>query len=194
MNSETAAQDSSKASSSKSLVFDQHSVINATVYSGNLLTYSTITSKSMSRTDICDIPGQRIVATIKRRELLPDTVKFPSRNEGHSIAVSKWLRPVMVTSHPESCTSLVTDSGKFIWKTNPTYRLALFPAEDPEVPLAFAIRTRPPESLALTIKEECDEMMEDILISFIILEHRLRMKEKRRQNSMMFGPLSSGLA
>ena len=55
----------------------------------------------MSRTDICDIPGQCIVATIKRREVLPDTVKFPARNEGHSIAVSKWLRPITVPAHTE---------------------------------------------------------------------------------------------
>ena len=37
-------------------------------------------------------------------------------------------------------------------------------------------------------------MVEDILVSFIILEQRLRMKEKRKQTGMMYGPLStSGL-
>lgn len=56
------------------------------------------------------------------------------------------------------------------------------------------IRVRPPEPLVLTLKTGCEEMVEDILVSFIILEQKLRMKEKRRTNAMMYGPVSSGMA
>lgn len=60
-----------------------------------------MTSKSGTRTDVCDIPGQCIVATIKRRELFSDTVKFPTRNDGNSVSISKWLRPITLLNHRE---------------------------------------------------------------------------------------------
>jgi hypothetical protein len=52
------------------------------------------------------------------------------------------------------------------------------------------MRVRSPEPLVLTLKAGCEEMVEDILVSFIILEQKLRMKEKRRMNVMMYGPVS----
>jgi len=176
-------------SSSQTLVFDRNSVINATLYSGASPSYTVITNKAMTRTDVCDIPGQCIVATIKRREVFSDTVKFPKRNDGNSVAINKWLRRITLPTHVEPCTSLVTDSGNFVWKTDPTYRLALYPEDDAQMPLAFMPRTRPPEPLILVLKEGSEEMVEDIIVSFIILEQRIRMKEKRRQNSMMYGPV-----
>ena len=56
------------------------------------------------------------------------------------------------------------------------------------------LRRRDNQPPALSLKEGSEEMVEDILVSFIILEQRLRMKEKRKQTGMMYGPLStSGL-
>jgi len=149
-----------------------------------------MTNKAGTRTDLCDIHGQCIVATIKRREVFSDTVKFPSRNDGNSVAINKWLRPISLPNHREACTSLVTDSGNFVWKTDAAHRLALYPEEDAEVPVAFMLRVRNTQPLVLTLKEGSEEMVEDILVSFIILEQRIRMKEKRKQNEMMYGPVA----
>ncbi|KAF8957762.1 hypothetical protein BDZ97DRAFT_1669372 [Flammula alnicola] len=184
----------SGASSAQSFfIFDRNSVINATLYSGGSPSYTIITSKSGTRTDVCDIPGKCVVATIKRREILADTIKFTNRNDGKAVAINKWLRPTVVPSHVEPCTSLVTDVGYFVWKTDAAHRLALYSEDDAQVPLAFMTRVRPPEPLVLVLKDGCEEMVEDILVSFIILEQRLRMKEKRRSSAMMYGPVSSGM-
>jgi hypothetical protein len=67
-----------------------------------------------------------------------------------------------------------------------TYRLALFPEESTEFPVAFMIRTRPPEPLAVHIRDGSEEIIEDILVSFVILEQRIRMKEKKIQSDMGF--------
>ncbi|KAF8162662.1 hypothetical protein B0H34DRAFT_628134, partial [Crassisporium funariophilum] len=160
------------------LMFDRNSVLNATICASGSPAFTVTTSKSMTRTDICDVPGQCIISTIKRREVFSDTVKFPKRNGGSSVAINKWLRSITMPTHTEPCTSLVTDDGNFVWKTDPTYRLALFPEEDASVPIAYMTRVRPPEPLVLVFKAGSEDMVEDILVSFIILEQRLRMKEK----------------
>ncbi|KAF9032935.1 hypothetical protein BJ165DRAFT_1357546 [Panaeolus papilionaceus] len=167
-----------------SLVFARNSILNGIVYSDGEPRFSVVTSKSNTRTDICYHPSQVNIATIKRRELFSDTVKFARRNGGNSIPIKQWLTSITLPMHRNECTSLVTDLGNFVWKTDVTYRLALFPEEDTNQPVAFMIRSRPPEPLVLHIRDGSEDMLEDILVSFVILEQRLRMKEKRIQSDM----------
>jgi hypothetical protein len=55
--------------------------------------YSVVTDrKSDKRTDIFDARADRLLARIDRRDILPDTITFPGRNDGSSINLSKWLQ------------------------------------------------------------------------------------------------------
>ncbi|KAF8179677.1 hypothetical protein BJ912DRAFT_982497 [Pholiota molesta] len=192
MESESIASTSTTPAcgSGRAFLFDRNSVLNATLYSNGIPAYKIITSKPGTRTDICDIPGQCVVATIKRREILPDTIKLTNRHDGNAVAIKNWLKQITLPGHVEPSTSLTTEVGKFVWKTDAAHRLALYSEDDAEVPVAFTMRVRSPEPLVLTLKAGCEEMVEDILVSFIILEQKLRMKEKRRTNVMMYGPVS----
>ncbi|KAF9481293.1 hypothetical protein BDN70DRAFT_991978 [Pholiota conissans] len=92
---------SSATTCGRSFTFDRNSVLDATLYSNGSPAYRIITNKSGTRTDICDIPGQHIVATIKRREILPDIVKFANKNDGNAVAIKSWLRPITLPGHIE---------------------------------------------------------------------------------------------
>ncbi|CAA7261026.1 unnamed protein product [Cyclocybe aegerita] len=180
------------SSKPRSYYFDRNSVINSTLYCNSQPSYTIMTNKSGTRTDVCDIATQSVVATIKRREVFADTIKFPARNNGTSVAINKWLRPITHSPyHAEPSISLVTDVGNFVWESDAAHRLALYAEEDHQVPVAFFSRNRQPQdAIVLVMKSGAEEMVEDVIVSFIILEQRLRMKEKRRQNGMMYGPLS----
>jgi hypothetical protein len=55
--------------------------------------YSVVTdAKSDKHTEIFDAHANRLLAQIDRRDILPDTVTFPDRNDGSSINLSKWLQ------------------------------------------------------------------------------------------------------
>lgn len=55
--------------------------------------YSVVTDKkSDKRTDIIDVRADRLLARIERRDILPDTITFPDRNDGSTINLSKWLQ------------------------------------------------------------------------------------------------------
>lgn len=102
MESESIASTSTTpACGSRSFVFDRNSVIDVTLYSNGSPAYKIITSKSGTRTDICDIPGQCVIATIKRREILPDTVKLTNRNDGNAMAIKNWLKQITLPGHVE---------------------------------------------------------------------------------------------
>ena len=73
-------------------VFDQNSVINATIYARSGPRYRVETNRAVTRTELCDLTQQRVVATIKRRELFPDVVIFAHRNQGKGIRLKKWLQ------------------------------------------------------------------------------------------------------
>lgn len=55
--------------------------------------YSVVTDlKSDKRTEIFDARADRLLARIERNNILPDTITFPSRNDGSSINLSRWLQ------------------------------------------------------------------------------------------------------
>lgn len=82
-----------------SLVFSPDSLKNTTVYhaSSNLLDtsnpmYSISTELTDHRTEIRDARTQRLLALIERKDILPDTITFPERNEGKAMKISRWLQ------------------------------------------------------------------------------------------------------
>ncbi|KAF8162774.1 hypothetical protein B0H34DRAFT_293991 [Crassisporium funariophilum] len=174
------------------LFFDRNSVINTTLHSRAGPLYKVTTNKGVTRTDLCDLSEQRVVATVKRREIFPDVVVFAHRN-GKSIQVRKWLRrrkpPQVITP----CAVLETEVGRFTWRSDSTYRLALYHEGQTQSPIAFCKVMHDPPTLALMLRPGLDNLHVEIITSFLILEHRLRMKEKIRvQANQLYGPLVGG--
>ncbi|KAF9528265.1 hypothetical protein CPB83DRAFT_906989 [Crepidotus variabilis] len=91
--------------------------------------------------------------------------------------------------HEQQWTFIATDTGNFIWKTSSQYRLALFSEDDSRQPIAFTYRSDRAQPPVLNLQGG-SRILDDILVSFVVLEQRMRMKEKRRQNGMLYGPLT----
>lgn len=88
----------------------------------------------------------QLMATIKRRTLFSDTVKFPNKYGGKAIKQKEWLvereaiagrwvYPVCfwllaiawtnLRGHDRKAWTLHTPSGTFLWRVDPVYRLAV---------------------------------------------------------------------
>lgn len=81
------------------LKFSKRSCTNVTIYRGTTAVYRVKTSKDSTRTDVFDLENGpendlgdtgRLLTTIKRREFLPDMVKF--RDRDLSMKINKWLQ------------------------------------------------------------------------------------------------------
>lgn len=78
------------------LKFNKKSCTNVTIYNGTMPAYRVTTNKEGSRTDVFELlSGEEQpdpIATIKRREFLPDVIKFRTGSRKESLKISKWLQ------------------------------------------------------------------------------------------------------
>ena len=74
----------------RTFVFSRSSVTNATIYSRDRPLYKIKSSDAGSRTELSDLVEQKPVASIKRRQILPDLVLFAHRSN-KAIRIDKWL-------------------------------------------------------------------------------------------------------
>ncbi|KAH9484053.1 hypothetical protein JR316_0003533 [Psilocybe cubensis] len=169
-------------------IFDRNSVISATLYTRSGPAYRIITNSEVNRTELCDLTDHNIVATIKRRDFLPNLVVFAHRN-GKSMKINKWLkrRRVAQGSQMTTVNDLVTPSGHFTWRSDDRHRLALYLENQTDFPIAYSKKLQDPPTLALCLRSCSDNDRIEIITSFIILEHRLRMKEKTLQGNTLYG-------
>ncbi|EGN96482.1 hypothetical protein SERLA73DRAFT_186229 [Serpula lacrymans var. lacrymans S7.3] len=141
--------------------------------------YTVTSNKSGNRIEVKDAPSGRIIAVHERREILPDHITFPG-SETHgseSMDVSKWLKksklpdgfPVHIMETPD---------GSYVWKSDPTYRLALFPESNLQTPVAYLQPSTPTQNFALVIESQTEAFRDDAVVAFLILEQRLRIEDK----------------
>lgn len=71
-------------------VFSRSSVTNATIYSSERPVFKIKSSEAGSRTELFDLDEQKRVASIKRRQILPDVAVFAHRSN-KAIRIDKWL-------------------------------------------------------------------------------------------------------
>ena len=69
----------------------------------------------------------------------------------------------------------------------------LYPEGAPEVPVAYVNALQDPPTLALVIAAGYGDIEVEVLTSFIILEHKLRMKEKIEQGELMLALTGNGI-
>ncbi|KAF7441319.1 hypothetical protein PC9H_001668 [Pleurotus ostreatus] len=169
--------------------FSPNSIRNATFSphpNGQPLYTLSTDVRSNSKTTIANAQTGAVVAYIERNEILPDTVKFSGRNEGKKMRVSKWL---VAGKTPDKfpVTFMETKLGRCIWKSDPSYRLALFRPDDVKYASPIAHIQNAQQQLLLLIDDQLfkedevvytnDEQMVnlvDILAAVSYLEGKLR--------------------
>ncbi|KAL0947801.1 hypothetical protein HGRIS_013874 [Hohenbuehelia grisea] len=184
--------------SSVSLVFSSDSMSDTSLLLGNGVLFRISTDKSGGQTLIFDQRLDRMAAVIERNNILPDTISFPTRHSGKKVKLSKWLTE---QRHPSGMTvsGMETAIGKCFWKLDRTFRVAVFVSDDAELATPFAYlqpassgspTTLVIEASRLTLNEHGAlqlndpttlEVLYDIVVATIVLEHKARMQEKRYQ-------------
>lgn len=140
--------------------------------------YSVVTDiKSDKRTDIFDARGNRLLARVDKRDILPDTITFPNRNNGSSINLSKWLQKSKLEDG-HHVHSIETAHGTYVWKSDANYRLALYRKGDMSSPVAHLQQGSRTQNFAVIMQGEAELIRDDVIVSFLILEQRLRISEK----------------
>lgn len=179
-----------------SLKFNKKSCTNCTIYQGTQPVYRVSTNKDGTRTDLFDLTTPvdegHLISTIKRREFLPDVVKF--RATSQSLKVNKWLQKEKLST---GLTGMIVDTscGPLLWRygSDERYRLALYTDKDAERPVAYLDCSRTRIPMLLVIEPGYQDLVEEILTSALILEYKLKMFERLKRHDLLYGPILRGL-
>ncbi|KAH7911528.1 hypothetical protein BJ138DRAFT_1150411 [Hygrophoropsis aurantiaca] len=136
-------------------------------------------NSDLKRMEIKEASSGRVIAVWNHRELLPDTVSFPHRNEGRPINVQRWLRKIQL---PDGCTGYIMDTewGPYTWKVVGRYRYKLFTDSDADRVLA-TVSHKPKESSnyrALVLESIAEPVRDDIVVAYLIQRQRLLLEDK----------------
>ncbi|KAF5311535.1 hypothetical protein D9611_011539 [Ephemerocybe angulata] len=181
-----------------SLKFNKRSCTNVTIYQGCQPVYRVVTNKDGTRTDLFDLLAEEsdpkhLITTIKRREFLPDVVKF--RNRCLSVKISKWLQKAEKLPSGMTGMTLDTSCGPLLWRygDEERHRLALYTDKDAETPVAYLDCTRTRIPMVLVIEPGYQDLTDEILTSALILEFKLKMFERLKKHDVLYGPILGGL-
>ncbi|EAU80762.1 hypothetical protein CC1G_04872 [Coprinopsis cinerea okayama7 len=181
------------------LKFNRRSVTNATIYSHTFPVYRISTNKDGTKTDVYDTLGNETrIATIKRREFLPDVIKYRNRGNGTAandvVKINNWLKYEKLEG---GLTGVSFDStcGQLTWRYGQLerYRLALYKSKDFSNPIAYLDLSEPGIPILLRISPGYQYLVEDILMSALILEYKLKMFERLKKHDLLYGPILGSL-
>ncbi|KDR69383.1 hypothetical protein GALMADRAFT_104055 [Galerina marginata CBS 339.88] len=166
--------------STTTLVFSKPSAINTTLLRNGrpLMTVSTLDAGA-ERTTISDAEAGagEVLVVVQRRALLSDTVTFARHYGGRSLKLKDWLKEDVLENGHTTWT-IQTPVGNFVWRTDVALRLALCPESNLEHPLAWAQLHTETTPFGLVLTRGTEQFREEIVASFLILEQRMRMREK----------------
>ncbi|TFK34889.1 hypothetical protein BDQ12DRAFT_689008 [Crucibulum laeve] len=168
------------ASESVDLVFEKPSIssLHNTVYLNSRPLY-TITTRARdgAQTKVFDVSTTHLAITIDRSVFFSDKITFADRNDGKAIKVNDWMKETKIPKqHPIHV--METPYGKFTWKVDVVHRHALYSEADPENPIAYMKPATSSSPMALHLESGTESFREEILGSFLLVEQRMRMKEK----------------
>ncbi|KAF9036861.1 hypothetical protein BJ165DRAFT_1532952 [Panaeolus papilionaceus] len=173
------------------LIFDRNSVLFATLHTRAGPKYRVTTNSSVTRTDLCNVADEQVLGSIKRREIMPDVVLFPHRGK-KSLRLNKWLKKQKAQPGASPSAILEAQSGRFVWRWGvDNYRLSLYEDNPSQsAPIAYCRVLHDPPTIALILQSNLDEPLRiEVITSFLVMEHRLRMKEKSIRGDSIYGPL-----
>jgi len=164
--------------STTALIFSKPSAINTTLlWNGRPLTTISTIDAGAERTTISDAETNELLVTIQRRALLADTVTFTRHYGGRSFKLKDWLKEETLENGHTTWT-IQTPVGNFLWRTDVTLRLALCPESNLEHSIAWAQLHTESTPFGLILARGTELFRDEIVASFLILEQRMRMREK----------------
>ncbi|KAF9481295.1 hypothetical protein BDN70DRAFT_991980 [Pholiota conissans] len=140
-------------------------------------------------TKIINLATGQLLATIKRRTFLPDVVKFEQLYNGEPLKIREWLLEVKISGQYTKWI-VNTPSGTFVWHVHKIFRLALFPENDSENPIAWL---QLDGSFSLVLKRSTEGFRDEIITSFVILEQQMRLEEKKISKANGVGEFTTSL-
>ncbi|KAH6899162.1 hypothetical protein BKA70DRAFT_1437649 [Coprinopsis sp. MPI-PUGE-AT-0042] len=165
------------------LKFNRRSASNATLYSGSFPIYKVTTNKDGTKTDVYDVVGAGGAHCYYQTKRIPSrrSVKYRNRPAGSDIVkLASWLKYERLEEGCKTCVSFDTSCGQFTWRYGHAerYRMALYKSKDFSSPIAYLKNTDRNIPMLLHINAGHQEMIEDILLSVLILEYKLKMYER----------------
>ncbi|KAJ7908009.1 hypothetical protein B0H13DRAFT_2273515 [Mycena leptocephala] len=125
-----------------------------------------------------------LLARVAWKDILPDTITFPTVNGGREMGLKKWLNKSKL-SDGSSIHVIGTKTGNFALKTHPVHRLAaiqLFHEDDLQTPVGHWQRTSSTSPPTLVLQAGIRAASRPkIITAFIVREFKMRMKEQTNQ-------------
>ncbi|KAJ7681695.1 hypothetical protein B0H17DRAFT_1230199 [Mycena rosella] len=106
------------------LKFGSDSMINTTIFMNSRPAYTLSTALQGSTTDLSASRMSELLARISRKEILPNTIAFPSVNNGKEIRLSKWMSRQKL-SDGLHVHLIETEIGKCFLRKHSVHRLAV---------------------------------------------------------------------
>jgi len=140
-----------------------------------------------ARTTIRRADSGDVVAEIKRKDLRADRIRFGTEP---SVKLNTWLHGTN-RKWSDFPVSFEWQSSKYIWKANSARQIALYEEMDTRTPLAWfqtsrkqTIEGTPTITRALlALQPEAQGILDGIIVSLLVVEHGLRVKEMKFQNA-----------
>ncbi|KAF8874713.1 hypothetical protein CPB84DRAFT_1797253 [Gymnopilus junonius] len=167
--------------STSTLIFSKPSALNTILLLNGRPLYKIATvDAAAERTTIADAATGEMVVTIQRRDVLPSWVTFSERSVtgARKVKLREWLKE-QEEGGPGAQWKMETVVGNFVWRVDELLRLALHPESNLDRPIAWAQAQTDVDPFALIATRATDPFREEIVASFLILEHRIRMEEKK---------------
>jgi len=161
------------------LVLAKESVTNTTLLRHNKPCLKVSTNgKDGAITTITDVQTNQLLVTIKRRDFRSDIISFTNLYGGKPVKVKDWIQEKKPTNQ-RSQWKINTTAGSFTWRTDVVLRLTLCSENDLDHPIAWVQPKTETKRYALVMKGGTENFRDEIVASYIILEQRMRMKEKQ---------------
>ncbi|KAJ7637495.1 hypothetical protein B0H17DRAFT_837030, partial [Mycena rosella] len=106
------------------LKFGSDSMINTTISMNSRPAYTLSMALQGSTTDLSALRTSELLARISRKEILPNTIAFPSVNNGKEIRLSKWMSRQKL-SDGLHVHLIETEIGKCFLRKHSVHRLAV---------------------------------------------------------------------
>ncbi|KLO19653.1 hypothetical protein SCHPADRAFT_935147 [Schizopora paradoxa] len=127
--------------------------------------------------------GIELVAEIKRRDLLPDVIRFADWSSSRKL--KSWIHGASGKAS-DFPTSFEWNDLKYTWKTNEARQIALYNDIRPSSPIAWfqcgsgSSRPMPGHTRTrdlLVLQPEAESILDAVLVSLVVVEQSLRWKD-----------------
>ncbi|KAJ6524337.1 hypothetical protein B0H19DRAFT_1200436 [Mycena capillaripes] len=158
------------------LVFGKNSMVATMIMLNGAPVYKVSTSQHGGTTEVRSSDTDALVARIARREILPDTVKFPDVKGTKSLRISKWLKRTALADGTIAFALQCAD-GPYFLRNHHVHRLALYGTDQTSIVAHWKSQTES-SPLTLIISPGVERSHAQIIAAFLYAEQKMRSMEQ----------------